>query len=64
MDKTFHGPVITIHLPAPPVDVDLTNEGARVAVALAASPGLPSVCVYDTATGEPGDETRRGGRFR
>lgn len=52
MDKSFHEQVITIRLPAPPLDVDLTNDGARVAVAMAAAPGIPSVCVYDTATGE------------
>lgn len=52
MDKSFHDEVTTIRLPARPLDVDLSNDGARVAVALAATPGIPSVCVYDTATGE------------
>ena len=52
MNKTFHDAAITIRLPAPPVDVDLSNDGSKVAVALAASPGTPSVCVYDTATGD------------
>lgn len=42
----------TIRLPAPPTDCDLSNDGTRVAVSLFARSGVPSLCVYDTATGE------------
>jgi hypothetical protein len=52
MEKTFHEPLITIGLPASATDVDLSNDGSRVAVAVATTPGAPSLCVYDTATGK------------
>ncbi|MFF3689512.1 hypothetical protein [Streptomyces sp. NPDC002187] len=46
------GATRTIRLPAPPVDCDLSNDGTQVAVSLFAPPGVPSLCVFDTATGE------------
>ncbi len=52
MEKSFRERAITIRLPGPPVDVDLSNDGTRVAVATATPPRVASVCVYDTATGE------------
>lgn len=49
MERTFHDAVVTIDLPASALAIDLSNDGSRLAVAIA---GAPSVCVYDTATGE------------
>jgi hypothetical protein len=63
MGKSFHDQVITIRLPAPPLDVDLTNDGTRVAVALAAAPGIPSLCVYDTAAGDQVTSVAEGASF-
>ncbi|TWP46954.1 hypothetical protein FKR81_33390 [Lentzea tibetensis] len=52
MIKSFNEDVVTIRVPAPPLGVDLTNDGTLAAVAMFAAPGVPSVCVYDTTTGE------------
>jgi hypothetical protein len=47
--KTFDPAVITIRLPGPPLDLDLSNDGSRMAVTVYQS---SSVYVYDTATGD------------
>lgn len=59
----FHDRVVTLRLPAPPTDVDLTNDGSRIAVAVASPPGVPAVLVYDTATGDQVAEHARSAGF-